>query len=403
MHGNAEGSSDVGSNNGPMWGKFFDSLNQGDDDDDARSAISGSHAAPSSSGGALRTPSRPNQMRADSSYMNPASPDIGPGDSASAVGGADDASDVGGVKKGAAAASEAAKSVLVDDGTYVFKFKTPSGRTHRFQARNDMLDNLREIVTGKLTSDPFFIFDEPLPPTTSTTATHEDDLIVSSSPPSARPDPADFTLSYTDDDGDLIHMTSDGDVVDAVKVARAQKSDRVVLYLSGGKVWEDAIKAQNAPAPSAPSAAPAVLPTPATILSPPKPNKSLPSLEEETESIPTAPSPATAVSPAPTSPTPPAATAILTPSTPPPPPPPPSPSSYPAEKSSEPDPATEPTLAPSAKVHVSPSALAAANAHVGAGGDGSIAGIPKDLLLPASIGFLGVAVLAVFALTRGSK
>lgn len=379
MHGNADGASDVGSNNGPMWGKFFDSLQQGDDDD-ARSATSGSHAPPSSSG-ALRTPSRPGQMRAESSYMNPTSPDIAPGDSASAVG-ADDASDVGG-RKGGPVASEAAKSALVDDGTYVFKFKTPSGRTHRFQARNDMLDNLREIVTGKLTSDPFFTED----PAQKTTLL-EDDLIVTTSV-LPKPDPADFTLSYTDDDGDLIHMTSDGDVVDAVKVARAQKTDRVVLYLSGGKVWDDAIKAQNAPPPSAPPAAPAVIPTPASIpsaISPPKPPKGLPSLEEETE----APASIGSSSASPS--------AILTPSA----APASAPTSPSVEEKSQPEPSKEASLAPSAKVHVSPSALAAANSGVGAG-DGSIAGIPKDLLLPASIGFLGVAVLAVFALTRGSK
>jgi hypothetical protein len=32
-----------------------------------------------------------------------------------------------------------------------------------------------------------------------------------------------------------------------------------------------------------------------------------------------------------------------------------------------------------------------------------VMGIPKDLLLPASVGFLGVVILGVFIATRSSK
>lgn len=328
---NGDSGSDAGG--GPMWGKFFDSIG-GAQDDDAQSVNSGSHAQGST---ALQTPKKPGHIRNDS-FANSPIPEVMPGDSASAVGAAE--SDVG--ARGPASSTAPPASALVDDGTYVFKFKTPSGRTHRFQARNDMLDNLREIVVGKLTSDPFFAPAQPE---------------GADETPVVTPGPEDFTLSYTDDDGDLVHMTNDSDVVDSVKVARSQKTDRAVLVLSGGKSWEAAIKAQ-APAP-----APAQ--TPAAVLSPPA--ASLPALaEEEPETTP--------------------AQGLSTPAL--------------DEKLSSPsvEPASEPALAPPAKVHAH---AKEAPATVPTGE--LVAGIPKDLVLPASIGFLGIVIIGVFAISRMSS
>jgi hypothetical protein len=84
---------------------------------------------------------------------------------------------------------------------------------------------LKDIVHGKLVNDPFFSADNVPEGTTL-----------------HLPDPASFTLSYTDDEGDLVTMTADGDVADAVRIARGQKSDRVVLLVDGGKVWEDSAR-----------------------------------------------------------------------------------------------------------------------------------------------------------------
>lgn len=332
---NGDSGSDAGG--GPMWGKFFESIGAAQDDD-AQSVNSGSHAQGSTT---LQTPKKPLHNRNDS-FANSPIPEVMPGDSASAVGAAE--SDVG--ARGPASSTAPPASALVDDGTYVFKFKTPSGRTHRFQARNDMLDNLREIVVGKLASDPFFA---PAAPAA------EDET------PAITPGPEDFTLSYTDDDGDLVHMTNDSDVVDSVKVARSQKTDRVVLVLSGGKSWEAAIKAQ-APAP-----APA--PAPAAVLSPPAApqQSSLPSLEEEeAETV--------------------AVQGLSTPAL--------------DEKLSSlsVEPASEPALVPPAKVHAH---VKDTSATVPQGE--LVAGISKDLILPASIGFLGIVIVGVFAISRMSS
>jgi hypothetical protein len=191
------------SDSGPMWGKFFDTLNTVAADDDTASVISQSDRPD--------TPSRPLHHRGLSSVTSPIS-EVMPNDSASDIG-----------KRGASSVAPA--PLPVDDGTYIFKFRTPSGRTHRFQARHDSYELLRDIVHGKLVNDPFFSNDNVPEGTT----VHI-------------PDPATFSLSYTDDEGDLVTMTADGDVADAVRIARGQKSDRVVLLVDGGKVWEEAAR-----------------------------------------------------------------------------------------------------------------------------------------------------------------
>jgi len=198
---------------GPMWGKFFDTLNTAVDDDAASVASQGDRPD---------TPFKPSMHnRGLSSLTSPIS-EVMPNDSASAV---DENVSESGKSPQGGESSVAPAPLPVDDGTYIFKFRTPSGRTHRFQARHDSYDLLRDIVAGKLVNDPFF---------TAEGATEGDTVHL--------PDPNAFTLSYTDDDGDLVTITADGDVSDAVRIARGQKSDRVVLLIDGGKVWEDAAR-----------------------------------------------------------------------------------------------------------------------------------------------------------------
>ena len=194
-----------------MWGKFFDTLNTAVGDDDNTSVVS--------LGDRPDTPSKPGMHSRGLSSIPSPTYEVMPNDSASAVD--ENTSDI--VKSPRGDHSSLAPPVLpVEDGTYIFKFRTPSGRTHRFQARHDSYDLLRDIVAGKLVNDPFFAAEGA----TEGVAVH-------------LPDPNVFTLSYTDDDGDLVTITADGDVMDAVRTARGQRSDRVVLLIDGGKVWED--------------------------------------------------------------------------------------------------------------------------------------------------------------------
>lgn len=191
---------------GPMWGKFFESI--GHDDND--SVLSGSHVPPRSYPSAVETHQSP--------Y-----PEVHPDDSASVMDDDGPASVLESYTKRKGVSFPTGSSPLpVDDGTYVFKFRTPSGRTHRFQSRHDDVAHLREVISGKLATDPFF-----------TEFQSEEEGAV-------HPDPNDFHLSYTDADGDSVLITSDDDVTDAVKIARAASVDRVVLYVQGGKGWKEA-------------------------------------------------------------------------------------------------------------------------------------------------------------------
>jgi hypothetical protein len=265
-----------------MWGRFFDSIGQ----EDTESVMSGSH------------------MPANRSAQNvshlPQSPysEVHPDDSAS-VGDDEHASALDGYprKTGAAVQSSTGPvAVPADDGTYVFKFSTPSGRTHRFQARHDDVEHLRDIVSGKLSADPFFAEWTPL---------NESDI---------RPDPLDFQLSYTDADGDSVLITSDHDVTDSVKIARAAHTDRVILVIQGGKGWNEKTEKKGEVNP---------VNVPAPVTQEPK--------EADNENVP--------------------------------------------EKASIPSPS----------IHVA---------------SDDVMGIPKDLLLPASIGALAVVIVGVFAISR---
>jgi hypothetical protein len=203
-----------------MWGRFFDSIGG----EDAESVLSGSHSQmpPEQLANHRLSPAPPHQ--------SPQS-EVHPNDSAS-VQEDDHASAVDGYVRGQRQAAghsviTAGSTMPVDDGTYVFKFKTPSGRTHRFQSRHDNVEHLREIVAGKLATDPFF---------TDFLATKAGGDAGSHPPP----DPSDFQLSYTDADGDTVLITADHDVTEAVNIARGARVDRVVLFMQGGKGWAEA-------------------------------------------------------------------------------------------------------------------------------------------------------------------
>lgn len=199
---------------GPMWGRFFDSLG---DQGDTESVMSGSN---------IPTDIHSIPRNLTHLQQSPHS-EVHPNDSASVADDEEPESALAGYPKNKAGGAVPSvmggpSSLPVDDGTYVFKFRTPSGRTHRFQARHDNVENLRDIVSGKLSTDPFF-----------TEFKSEDESVP-------HPDPLDFHISYTDADGDTVVITSDTDVTDAVKIARAAKSDRVVLFIQGGKDWSEA-------------------------------------------------------------------------------------------------------------------------------------------------------------------
>lgn len=348
---------------GPMWNRFWalgqsgGSVDGGTAADGAESALSGSHR-PSE----VEMPGTPGRYASNVGNDS----DLHPNDSASAVGGGNSRDDDGlsGVGYRGAGGPGVASGAEVDDGTYLFKFVTPSGRTHRFQARYDQFETIREIVTIKLSGDPFFDED-------STTAAEGAE---GSTAPATAPDPNDFTLAYKDDEDDVVLMTADGDVQDSVKTARKQSRDRVVLLLQGGKGWNEALARQQQAAAAAASAASPAAAAAAAKRRSGTVEAQLQRVEEEEE----------------------------------------------REDEHQVDPTTstgvKPRVSENANVVESSSSEAAPAA---ANGDASsrpskkssnggkdeellFGFLPKDLALPAAIGFAGVAVLIGLVATRGS-
>lgn len=349
LHADAGGAADPAG--GPLWGRFFSAAAQagGDDDGDTESIVSGLHGseAASSSQAPFQTPTRPGYHRGlDSGALDTPGSELFPGDSASVVN--DDSSEVGGLNHngrragppaassvGASQAASTAPQPIVDDGTYLFKFVAPGGTTHRFQARYESFEFLTDIVGGKLGSDPFFSSAASAPLDEG-----DADKVKAAAP---QPDPSDFQLSYRDDDGDLVLITADGDVVDAVATAKKQGKDRVVLHVSGGATWKAALAAAAAQEAAAPPAAVAV-------------TKKLVVVDEGDEADGA------------------------------------SSSSQSKDTDADPDAAA-----------AAPARRAASSRKAGSAGTDAdlVAGVlPKEYLLPASIGFLGVVIATVFIASR---
>lgn len=83
-----------------------------------------------------------------------------------------------------------------NEDVFSFKFTTNTGKTHRFASAYNNYEALLEIVRQKVSGDT-----------------------------------TDMSISYLDDEEDQVLITSDSDVVDAVKLARKMGQDRVKLFV----------------------------------------------------------------------------------------------------------------------------------------------------------------------------
>ncbi|KAJ2329441.1 hypothetical protein IWW51_000603 [Coemansia sp. RSA 2702] len=91
------------------------------------------------------------------------------------------------------------------EGHFVFKLKTPSGKTHRFTAPVDDIEFVRMACVKKLLSE----------------GVREAQSIIDES-----------GLAYVDDEGDFVHITGASDLADAVDLATREGRDRVTLQVN---------------------------------------------------------------------------------------------------------------------------------------------------------------------------
>ncbi|KAK5461248.1 hypothetical protein LTS15_003311 [Exophiala xenobiotica] len=180
----------TGESEGPAWNKFWLSM-----DNDTESVMSGegSHrpTTPGHRSVMESEVTRPGFERGDS---------VMPQDSAS--------------HRGDDVQSEVLPSIEAPEDTpFPFKFKAPSGRVHRIQivARNGIAE-LVSSVTAKLGGEIEAVGGE---------ATVEDGALGKSG----------YALSYMDNEGDTVSITTDQDLLDAILLARQGKRDKVDLFV----------------------------------------------------------------------------------------------------------------------------------------------------------------------------
>lgn len=204
-----------GDGEGPAWNKFWLSI-----ENETESMVSGDgshHHTAHTMGSRMMSPEIARDRLGDS---------VAPGDSASHVG-----------------VDSPTRSLIPDipeqppaDLPFPFKFKAPSGRVHRLQViASQGIEAFVATVTAKLGNEVDNIGGAPV----------VDDGKMSST---------GFALSYMDDEGDSVSITTDNDLLESILLARMGGRDKVDLFVHDPE--------------KPPVAAPAPIETPA-ILTPP--------------------------------------------------------------------------------------------------------------------------------------
>ncbi|KAK5173160.1 uncharacterized protein LTR77_003282 [Saxophila tyrrhenica] len=182
----------TGDSEGPAWNKFWMSMDQ-----ETESMMSGE--------GSSHVPHTPNDR---SAMMSPDlhRPEVErldslmPGDSAS--------------HHGATDIEEASAFIgAVEETPFTFKFKSPSGRVHRLQVTASAgLEEFVAVVAQKLGAEADGIGGAP----------NVDDGKLSR---------GGFALSYLDNEGDTVSITTDHDLLEAITLARQGHKEKVDLFV----------------------------------------------------------------------------------------------------------------------------------------------------------------------------
>ncbi|KAI5466839.1 hypothetical protein BGZ63DRAFT_398469 [Mariannaea sp. PMI_226] len=177
---------------GPAWNKFWLSL---DNETESMMSGEGSHMHTNNHGSRLTSPDVVRDRHNDS---------LAPGDSASHVGLESPPRSV---------IPEGHETHLPEELPFAFKFKAPSGRVHRVKVvAVDGMEAFVSAVAAKLGNEADGI--GGVPPV-------EDGKIIG----------AGFALSYLDDEGDSVSITTNQDLVEAVLLARHERHDKVDLFV----------------------------------------------------------------------------------------------------------------------------------------------------------------------------
>ncbi|KZZ92147.1 ribosomal protein subunit S4 [Moelleriella libera RCEF 2490] len=205
-----------GDGEGPAWNKFWLSI---DHETESMMSGDGSHSHHHTNlGSRITSPEMSRDRRGDS---------VAPGDSASHVG----------MESPPRSVAPEVPEQNPADVPFAFKFKAPSGRVHRLQVvASQGMEALVSAVASKLGNEVETIGGTP---------TVEEGRVMGSG----------FALSYMDDEGDSVSITTNNDLLEAILLARQGRYEKVDLFV------HDPDKPPVAPA--APIETP-VIPTPPT-------------------------------------------------------------------------------------------------------------------------------------------
>lgn len=184
----------TGDSEGPAWGKFWLSL-----DNDSESMVSGDGSHRHTAGHrSLMSPDislRPPVDRVDS---------VQPNESAS-HNGDDSHSDIPEIPD--------IPSPTIEETPFPFKFKAPSGRVHRIQVvASSGVVELISNVTAKLGGEVDAVGGE---------ATFENGKLGD----------IGYALSYLDNEGDTVSITTDRDLLDAIMLSKQNRRNKVDLFV----------------------------------------------------------------------------------------------------------------------------------------------------------------------------
>jgi PB1 domain len=180
-----------GESEGPAWNKFWLSM---DNDSESMMSGEGSHRPTTPGHSSMLSPelTRPTMERGDS---------VMPNESAS-HNGDDEVSE-----------AEQPVAAVPEDTPFPFKFRAPSGRVHRLQViASAGMAELIANVTSKLGSEAEAVGGE---------AIVEDGKLGKTG----------YALSYMDNEGDTVSITTDQDLIDAIHLARQGRREKVDLFV----------------------------------------------------------------------------------------------------------------------------------------------------------------------------
>lgn len=184
----------TGDSEGPAWNKFWMSL-----DHETESVMSGD-------GSHHHTPAGRSLMSPDLSrggHEKVIDSSVAPGDSASHTG----------ADSPAHSAMALPTETPVEEIPFPFKFRAPSGRVHRLQViAGHGVAEFIAAVTAKLGSEVDAVGGTPI---------FEDGKLGTSG----------YALSYLDDEGDTVSITTDQDLLEAIVIARHGRREKVELFV----------------------------------------------------------------------------------------------------------------------------------------------------------------------------